>query len=228
MNRAERLFKLVLLLRRSRTTTARQLARELDVSERTVYRDVQSLVLSGVPVDGEAGVGYVLRREYDLPPLMFDNEEAEALLLGARMVQAWGDSGLERAAKGVLDKVRAVAGPTLRASLDSQTLLVPDFHINEDVRQKLGVVREGVRQQRKIQFHYTRADGAQAVRVVRPLGLFYWGTTWSFGAWCELRKAFRNFRVDRMGDMTLTDRHFESEPGKLLDDYLRGIQTEDC
>lgn len=228
MKRAERLFRLVLLLRRTRTTTARKLARELNVSERTVYRDMQSLVLSGVPVEGEPGVGYVLRREFDLPPLMFDNDEAQALLLGARMVQAWGDTGLEQAAMRVLDKVRAVSSPTLRASLESQTLLAPDFHVSRDVRKKMGQVREGILEQRKIQFHYTRADGEQAVRLVRPLGLFFWGTTWSFGAWCELRAAFRNFRVDRMADMVVTDIRFENEPGKLLDDYMRGIQTEEC
>ncbi len=228
MNKAERLFQLVLLLRRSRTTTAHQLARELNVSERTIYRDIQSLVLSGVPIEGEAGVGYILRRDFDLPPLMFSNEEAHALALGARMVQAWGDPGLEQAARRVLEKVRAVTDTTRLESLDSQTLMVPDFHINRDLRLKLGVVRQGILEQRKISFHYTRADGAEASRTVRPLGLFFWGTTWSFGAWCELRNAFRNFRIDRMGEMTLADITFVNEPGKMLDDYLRGIQTEEC
>ncbi len=228
MNKAERLFQLVMSLRRTRSTTAHQLARELNVSERTIYRDVQSLILSGVPIEGEAGVGYVLRRDFDLPPLMFSNEEAEALLLGVRMVQAWGDPQLERAARGVLDKVRAVSPPRLLESLDSKTMLVPDFHVSPEVRLKLGQVREGIIQRRKLQFHYTRADGENALRRVRPLGLFFWGTTWSFGAWCELRNAFRNFRVDRMGAMELTDISFNQEPGKTLDDYLRGVQTEEC
>jgi predicted DNA-binding transcriptional regulator YafY len=228
MNKGERLFKLVLLLRRARTTTALQLPRELDVSERTIYRDIQSLILSGVPVEGEAGVGYVLRRDFDLPPLMFSNEEAQALLLGARMVQAWGDPALEEAARGVLDKVRAVAGKTLIDDLDSQTLMVPDFHIDPVVRLRLGQVREGILQQRRIEFHYTRADGEEATRSVRPLGLFFWGTTWSLAAWCELRNAFRNFRIDRMNDMELTHSAYSNEPGKTLDDYMRGIQTEEC
>jgi len=227
MNKSERLFQLVLLLRRRRATTARALARAMKVSERTIYRDMRSLSLSGVPVEGEAGVGYILRRDFDLPPLMFSAEEAQALLLGARMVQAWGDAGLERAADSLLDKVRAVAPPTLIDSLDSQTLLVPDFHVSPAVRQTLGRVREGIVERRKIAFHYTRADGRQARRTVRPLGLFYWGNTWSFGAWCELRGAFRNFRVDRTDGLVVTETRFDSEPGKTLDDYLRAIQTEE-
>lgn len=228
MNKAERLFQLVMSLRRTRSTTAHQLAQELNVSERTIYRDVQSLILSGVPIEGEAGIGYVLRRDFDLPPLMFSNDEAEALLLGVRMVQAWGDPQMRKAARGVLDKVRAVSSASLLESLDSNTMLVPDFHVSLDVRRRLGQVREGIIQRRKLQFHYTRADGQEARRLVRPLGLFFWGTTWSFGAWCELRDAFRNFRVDRMAAMELTDIPFNQEPGKTLDDYLRGVQTEEC
>ena len=149
MYKAERLFQLVVLLRRSRTVTARELAGELGVSERTIYRDVQSLILSGVPVEGEAGVGYVLRRDFQLPPLMFTNEEAQALLLGARMVQAWGDPALERAARGVLDKVRAVAERPLLDDLDSQLMQVPGFHICPTLREKMGLVREGCRSLQK-------------------------------------------------------------------------------
>ena len=226
MHKAERLFQLVVLLRRARTVTARDLAGELGVSERTIYRDIQSLVLSGVPVEGEAGVGYILRRDFDLPPLMFTVEEAQALLLGARMVQAWGDPSLERAARGVLDKVRAVASRPLLDELDSQTMLVPDFHIDPAVREKLGVIRRGILEQRKMHIHYTRADGNKAARTVRPLGLFYWGNTWSFAAWCELRQNFRNFRIDRVGEMAVLTETFTGEPGKTLDAYISVIEKE--
>lgn len=226
MHRAERLFQLAVLLRRARTTTARELATRTGVSERTIYRDIQSLILAGVPVEGEAGVGYILRRDFDLPPLMFTQEEARALLLGARMVQAWGDPALEDAARGVLEKVRAVAAPALREELDSQTLMAPGFHVDPAVREKLGLVRESILRQRKIRFQYTRADGEARERTVRPLGLFFWGTTWSFGAWCELRRAFRNFRVDRMGALAVTDEAFSIEPGKALDDYIHVIEKE--
>lgn len=228
MYKAERLFQLTTLLRRSRTITARELAGELGVSERTIYRDVQSLILSGVPVEGEAGVGYILRRDFDLPPLMFTNEEAQALLLGARMVQAWGDPSLERAARGVLDKVRAVSDRTLLENLDSQVMQVPGFHIAPSLREKMGLVREGMVQQRKLQFNYTRADGQSALRTVRPLGLFFWGSTWSFAAWCELRKAFRNFRVDRMKTVVVMNETFVTEPGKTLEEYISAIEKEIC
>jgi predicted DNA-binding transcriptional regulator YafY len=228
MYKAERLFQLVVLLRRSRTVTARELATELGVSERTIYRDIQSLILSGVPVEGEAGVGYILRRDFDLPPLRFTNEEAQALLLGARMVQAWGDSALERAARGVLDKVRSVAEKELLDDLDSQLMQVPVFHISPSLREKMGLVRAGVERQRKIQFAYTRADGQSGVRTVRPLGLFFWGNTWSFAGWCELRRAFRNFRVDRMEAVVLTEESFSTEPGKTLEEYICAIEKEIC
>lgn len=227
MYKAERLFQLVVLLRRSRTITARELAAVLEVSERTIYRDIQSLVLSGVPVvEGEAGVGYILRRDFDLPPLMFSNEEAQALLLGARMVQAWGDPALERAARGVLDKVRAVVEKGLLEDLDSQIMQVPDFHISPTVREKFGRVREGLGQQRKLRFEYTRADGERAWRTVRPLGLFFWGSSWSLAAWCELRRAFRSFRVDRMAALVVTDESFTTEPGKTLEEYISAIEKE--
>ena len=226
--KADRLFQLVVLLRRSRTVTAQALAVELGVSERTIYRDIQSLVLSGVPVEGEAGVGYILRRDFDLPPLMFSNEEAQALLLGARIVQAWGDPSLERAARGVLDKVRAVVARPLLDDLDSQLMQVPGFHICPSLREKMGLVRVGVVQQRKLQFNYTRADGQSALRKVRPLGLFFWGSTWTFAAWCELRNAFRNFRVDRMEAVVMTDETFATEPGKTLEEYINVIEKEIC
>jgi len=226
MQKAERLFQLVMLLRRSRTITARDLAQRLSVSERTIYRDIQSLILSGVPVEGEAGVGYVLRREFDLPPLMFTAEEAEALLLGARMVQAWGDPDLEQAARAVLEKVRAVASRPLLDALESQTMLVPDFHIDPKVRNTLGVIRRGILEKRKMKLHYTRADGAATERIVRPLGLFYWGNTWSFAAWCELRKGFRNFRIDRISEWTVLPDTFNGEPGKTLDAYITAIEKE--
>jgi predicted DNA-binding transcriptional regulator YafY len=226
MQKAERLFQLVVRLRRSRTVTARELAQEMGVSERTIYRDVQSLVLSGVPVEGEAGVGYVLRRDFDLPPLMFTEEEAQALSLGAQMVQAWGDPALQQAARSVLDKVRAVASRTLLNALDSPTLLVPDFHVDPAVRTTLGTVRSGIGEQRKIHMRYVRADGLEADRTVRPLGLFYWGTTWSLAAWCELRQDFRNFRIDRIVQLSVLNESFATEPGKTLDEYIQAIEKE--
>lgn len=224
MRRADRLFQLVLLLQRGRVITARELARELQVSERTVYRDIQALVLSGVPLEGEAGVGYVLRREFELPPLMFTVEEAQALALGANMVKAWGDARLKQAAQRILDKVKAIATPDVAQGLSDRALWVPEFHVDDGMRQKLAVFRDAIHERRPAQFRYIRADGASSRRTVRPLGLFYWGQTWSLGAWCELRQNFRNFRLDRMGEPRLLKRTFAPEPGKTLDDYLAAVE----
>ena len=149
--------------------TAHELSQILEVSERTVYRDVQSLILSGIPIEGEAGVGYVLRRGMELPPLMFTNEEAKALVLGARMVQAWGDPLLERAAKRVLEKIDAVAPPAVQKELAARTLQAPQFHIDREMRERLGLVRQSIDERRKLRFAYERADGEQTQRTVRPL-----------------------------------------------------------
>lgn len=226
MRRADRLFQLVLLLQRGNVTTAARLARELQVSDRTVYRDIQALSLSGVPIEGEAGVGYILRHGFDLPPLMFTVEEAEALALGARMVQAYGDERLKRAAQGVLDKVTAIGTADVKKGIADRALWVPAFHIDERVREKLGHLRDAIHARRRARFDYTRADEQPSTRTVRPLGLFYWGRTWSLGAWCELREDFRSFRIDRMGDMIVLDRIFKLEPGKTIDDFLRTVGEE--
>lgn len=227
MAKAERLFRLVLLLQRGRVTTAFDLARELGVSERTIYRDVQSLVLAGVPVVGEPGIGYMLRRKTSLPPMMFTPDEARALALGARMVSAWGDANLEAAAHGVLEKVRATAPERLRADLDDPTLVVPGFHVDPAVRDSLGLLRKCVVEQRKVRMRYTRADGMTTARTVRPLGMVYWGSIWSLCAWCEKRKAFRNFRVDRMNDVHALGTTFSATDKISLEAFFRAVGGEE-
>lgn len=226
MRKAERLFELLLLLRRGRVRTARALADELEVSERTIYRDVQALILAGVPIEGEAGVGYVLRRGFELPPLMFTHEEAYALALGARMVQAWGDTHLERAAKRVIEKVEAVASEEVLESLRDRHLLVPDFHINQRDRAKLLVCREAIRDRKTIKIYYTSATGEESIRNIRPVGLFFFGSVWMMGAWCELREDYRSFRLDRIREMEETGATFEETPDLSLRAYLRHVDEE--
>jgi predicted DNA-binding transcriptional regulator YafY len=200
--------------------TARELSLELEVSERTVYRDIQALMQSGVPLEGEAGIGYLLRKEFELPPLMFTVEEARALVLGARMVQAWGDAGLQKAAARLLDKVRAVAPASVRNAFDDPTLAVPDMHIDPAFRVNLRRIREAIHAQKKVHFVYNRLDDTRAERTVRPLGLSYWGKVWLLAGWCELREDFRTFRIDRMDGLCVLDIGFEPEQGKSLQDYL--------
>jgi predicted DNA-binding transcriptional regulator YafY len=222
MRRADRLFRLVQVLRARRFATARSLADALEVSERTVYRDVRDLSLSGVPIEGEAGVGYALRRDFDLPPLMFDFEEIEALTAGARMVQAWSSPTLARAAQAALDKIAVALPADKRIAMDRTRLYAPSFHVNPQLGKVLDVIREAVVAGRRLAFEYRDGDGTASERSVRPLGLYFWGERWTVAAWCEMREDFRNFRLDRMAQVSAGKR-FPDEDGKRLDDFLRRV-----
>ncbi len=221
MRRADRLFQIIQLLRRHRVMTAASIAGELEVSERTVYRDIRDLVLSGVPVEGEAGVGYMLRRGFDLPPLMFSEQEIEAMVLGARVVMSWGDAGLAKAAGDALARVEQALPDRLQARLNSTPLYAPGFHVPQAVVDRLSSLRATVDARRKMWMAYTAADGERTERTVRPLGLFFWGATWSLTAWCELREDFRSFRLDRIEEMRVLEHRFLDEAGKTLQDYFR-------
>lgn len=232
MRRADRLFQILLLLGRGKVTTAQRLAATLEISERTVYRDIQDLMACGVPIDGEAGVGYILRGGYHVPPLMFTAEELEALTLGASVVQSWADKNLGLAADNALAKIEAALPPRLKKNTVEQRLFVPDFHVPPAVTEAMATLRGALNAQRKIGFGYTRADGAPSERQVRPLGLFYWGGKWTLGAWCELRRDFRDFRLDRMQHVQSLAESFGPEPGKTLQDYFlhvcKNTQTDEA
>lgn len=223
MRRADRLFQIIQLLRHDRAITARKLGEQLAVSERTIYRDIQDLSLSGVPITGETGVGYRLLQGFHLPPLMFNEEELAALLIGVRMVQAWTDPMLARAANHAMLKIEHVTPERLKPELERQDILVPDFPSNNEVADELLMIRTAVKQQNKISFHYVRADGLDSQRTVLPLGLFYWGKVWTLVAWCELRDDFRHFRLDRMTQLTLLAEFFEPAPGRSLQDFLASV-----
>jgi predicted DNA-binding transcriptional regulator YafY len=220
MRRADRLFQLIQLLRRRNVATAAWLADELEVSERTIYRDVRDLVLSGVPIEGEAGVGYILRRGFDLPPLMFTESEIEAMVLGVRVVTSWGDQGLARAAGDALARVESVLPDRLKQKLQNTPLFAPGFHISPQIAGSLSALRTAIDERRKVELAYTSAEGDDTDRLVRPLGLFFWGDRWSLTGWCELREDFRSFRLDRMREMRPTRERFHDEPGRTLDDYF--------
>jgi predicted DNA-binding transcriptional regulator YafY len=221
MRRADRLFKLVQLLRRTRLLTAQRLARELEVSERTVYRDVRDLALSGVPIRGEAGVGYALAQGFDLPPLMFSPEEIEALVLGARVVHSHADPELARAADSALAKIEIVLPEPLRAKVSHTNLYAPTWNAPPGLP-ALTRLRSAIRESRRVRFRYHDEHGQETVRQVRPLALAFWGRVWSMAAWCELRDGFRSFRVDRVSDLEATA-SFEPEPGRTLDDFIRYV-----
>ena len=226
MRRADRLFQIIQSLHHDRVTTARDLARELEVSERTIYRDIQDLSLSGVPVTGEAGIGYRLMKGFRLSPLMFNEEELAALLIGARMVQAWTDKSLARAANQAIAKIEHVIPDDLKPELARQDIIVPDFPADDKVSDQISIIRSSIKQQRKIAFAYTRADGNNSYRKVHPLGLFYWGKVWTLVAWCELRDDFRHFRLDRMIEIELLPEKYKEYNGRTLQDYMEVVCNE--
>ena len=221
MRRADRLFQIIQLLRRKRVLTAATLAEELEVSERTIYRDVRDLVVSGVPIDGEAGVGYMLRRGFDLPPLMFSEAEIEAMVLGARVVTSWGDPALAKAAGDALARVESALPDRLRDRLAGTRLYAPGFHVPQRTVDTLASLRQAIDGHRKVHLSYVDLNTAATERDVRPLGLFFWGATWSMTGWCELRTAFRNFRLDRVASLQTLADTFADEPGRTLEDYFR-------
>lgn len=221
MRRADRLFQIVQILRARRLTTASHLAERLQVSERTIYRDMQDLSLSGVPIMGEAGVGYALKKGYDLPPLMFDYDEVEALVIGARMAAAWGSAPLAKAANEALEKIAAVLPEPKRSVIESTRIFAPDFALSAEQSRRFEAVRRAIRARRVLQYDYQDEAGKASQRDARPLALYYWGRTWTLAAWCELRKDFRNFRLDRIANIRMLEREFRDEPGKTLADFIR-------
>jgi predicted DNA-binding transcriptional regulator YafY len=225
MRRADRLFEIIQFMRQRQLTRARDLAEKLEVSERTIYRDIADLMASGVPIEGEAGIGYVLRAGYDLPPLMFKEAEIEALVLGARIVQSWADKELAEAAGGVIAKVEAVVPEALRKYMTNTALLAPSMHYMEPISFDLAELRNALRDQHKVAIDYRDAHGEETSREVRPLSLAYFGPVWVMAGWCELREDFRTFRLDRISRFSVSDERFAQEPGKSLKDFLARDDT---
>lgn len=220
-----RLLEIIQHLRRHKLVRAADLAKAFSVTERTIYRDIRDLVASGVPIEGEAGVGYVMRSGYDLPPLMFSEAEIEALVLGARIIESWADDELANAAANVIAKVETVIPERLRSYMETIALLAPEQHYMQPLVVDMADIRAAIRNRCKIQFAYVDGIGEESERIVRPLSLAYFGPVWMLAAWCDLRQDFRTFRIDRMRDYKLTSQTFTIEPGKSLNDFLKRPET---
>ena len=222
MRKSERLFKLVTLLQGRRTAiTAQALAEELGVAMRTVYRDIQALILSGVPIDGEAGVGYRLRAGFDLPPLMFQSEEVTALLVGSRMVQAWTDPDLAQAAKQAEAKILAALTPQMLIGVSRLPYRIPVYERSESGIHRL--LRKACEGRQKVSIAYRDMNGQDSTRTLWPLGMVGWGDHWTLLAWCEKRDAYRNFRFDRIQNIMLLPEHYPLHPQRNLEHYLTQI-----
>lgn len=226
MRPADRLFQIVQIIRGRRLTTAAFLAQRLEVSERTVYRDVADLQHQGVPIEGEAGVGYRLGSGFDLPPLMFSLDEARALVASVRMAQVWQDQALAQASQMALGKILSVLPKSARVAAQSMMIYAPPIGLDPLVQTTLQTLRQASLAGRKVEVQYRDAAQQLTTRVLRPLGCFYWGKVWTLAAWCETRRDFRSFRLDRIVNVCLLDGRagqFMDEPGKRLADYLRKV-----
>lgn len=226
MRRADRLFQIVQHLRGGRLVTAKALSERLEVSQRTIYRDVADLIGSGVPIEGEAGVGYVMRVGYDLPPLMFTNDEITALVAGARMIRAWGGMVMAEAAEEALVKIEAVLPDTVRerlAQVQVHAMQTPDMP--EELRLRIDRIEAMVAARERAEISYRDESGALTKRSLRPLGLFYWGKVWTLVAWCELRNDFRTFRIDRIEELS-AGAGFRAERGKSLPAFYEKMRRE--
>ena len=224
MRRADRLFQIVQYLRGGRLLTAAQLAERLEVTKRTIYRDVADLIGSGVPIEGEAGVGYVMRAGYDLPPLMFTADEVVALVAGARMIRAWGGAQMALAAEEALVKIEAVLPDDARAR--AAAVPVHAFQVDDmgvEVRALIDRIEAAAQDHIRLDLDYLDQHGSASSRVIRPLGLWFWGRTWTVVGWCELRGDFRMFRLDRIAGIEEAG-PFRPEKGQsLLDFYALGF-----
>ncbi|MBZ5762983.1 MULTISPECIES: helix-turn-helix transcriptional regulator [Rhizobium] len=227
MARSERLLTLLQALRRHRRpVTGAALAEETGVSLRTLYRDIASLQAQGAHIEGEAGVGYVLKPGFMLPPMMFSQDEIEALVLGSRWVARAAEPRLAAAGADAMAKIAAVLPEEMRDEIDSATLLVGPRRISED-KADLSVIRRAIRMERILELNYTDESGAVSVRKVWPFALGYLEHIRIMAAWCELRRDYRHFRTDRIGDMTVQDGRYPRRRAVLMkewreiDDYAR-------
>lgn len=229
MSRAERLLHLLQVLRRHRyPAPGAVLAAELGVSLRTLYRDIASLQAQGATIVGEAGLGYVLRPGFVLPPLMFSLDEIEALVLGSRWVADRADTPLAAAARSALVKVAAVLPAELRAELDAAALLVGPGEIVAAGNAELAVIRQAIRRERKLQICYSDGKADASERTIWPFALAFFDRVRVVVAWCELRQAFRHFRTDRISALALSESRYPQRRQALLQAWRQseGIADE--
>lgn len=226
MSRTVRLFDLLQALRRHRRpVSGAELARETGISLRTLYRDIAALQAMGAEIDGEPGLGYVMKPGFTLPPLMFSEEETEALALGLKWVARRADDGLAAAANEALVKVAAVLPPELRYRLEDSPLIVgPGWHRTQPV--DLKVLRTAIRAERKLRINYRDVQGRASARTVWPLALGFFESTRVIVAWCELREDFRHFRTDRIEAASVLEQRYPRRRHGLMDEWRKSLLTE--
>lgn len=219
--RADRLFQIVQILRTRRRVTAAMLAERLEVSERTVYRDIRDLSLSGVPIQGEAGSGYRLLPGFDLPPLMFSGMEVEALIAAIGMLQTWSGDVLAQAAGSAQEKLLGVLPTDRRILAERNRIVAPDFGKYPQARRWFDVLHQAMRRHDEVYIRYENEKGEASERAIHPLGLSFWGEVWVLVAWCVLRGDYRCFRLDRCQAVAITGKQFTERPDCSFEDFIR-------
>jgi len=221
MRRADRLFDIIQILRgAARPVTAAALAGELEVTVRTIYRDIAALQASRVPIEGAPGLGYVLRRGFDLPPLMFTSEEADAIAIGVRLLRRLRDPKLQVAADSVLAKLAAVVPQPLQSHLVAAPVYISDGEAPAVTGVDLAYLRGAIHDTRKMSITYVDEGGRHSCRTIWPLAMAYYVDVTLIGAWCELRRDFRHFRVDRILSSQPLDERFPADNGKLMAEWM--------
>jgi predicted DNA-binding transcriptional regulator YafY len=221
MRRADRLFDIIQALRQApRPVTAASLAERLEVTVRTIYRDIAALQASRVPIEGAPGLGYVLRRGFDLPPLMFSSDELDAIAVGARLVRRLRDPGLQQAAERVLSKVATVLPDALRTQVVKAPFYVSEGSAAVPTGVDQATVRSAIRDNRKLRILYVDEQGRRTRRTIWPIAMAYYVDVTLIAAWCELRQDYRHFRVERIRRSAVLDETFPADAGRLLDGWF--------
>lgn len=224
MRRSERLSEIVEIIRDGRLHLARDIADALEVSERTIYRDIGALIASGIPVEGERGVGYMLREPVFLPPLALSMIELEALSLGMSIVQEVADEELRLGANTLHEKIASYA-PNRKKSPKSWGFGLYEFKRVRAGLKHMPLLRRAIRNREVLLITYESLSGKHSERMICPLQTDYWGHVWTLSAWCKLREGFRAFRIDKIENCIATGRTFQDEPGKTIEDYLKHVEA---
>jgi predicted DNA-binding transcriptional regulator YafY len=222
MRKANKLFQLTNLIRTKQPITAEQIAEELEVSVRTVYRYIDDLSSSGIPVYGTAGIGYQLHENFELPPLNLTEKELDALLIGVNMVSSWTGDTLTDSAKSLAKKIEAVVPESLSRE-HIKTIYAPDLWDRTKDRNNWELIYKAIKDSHPINISYQALDDRETSRTIYPLVQLYWGGKWTVGGWCTLRQDFRNFRLDRIVDIELDENKFEKDEIINLDAYFATI-----
>jgi predicted DNA-binding transcriptional regulator YafY len=221
MRRADRLFDILQTLRVAKgPMTAATIAERLEVTVRTVYRDIATLQARRIPIEGAAGIGYVLRRGFDLPPLMFTADEIDAITVGVRMLRRVRDPGLQAAAENVLAKVATVLPDALRCGVTEAPFFVSEGNADTPQGIDLAELRRAIHETRKLWLAYADVEGRRTERTVWPIAMAYYVDVTLLGAWCELRSDFRHFRVERILASRILDDQFQKQGGQLMERWF--------